>query len=100
MKVTRSVRLSEETMRAVAWLHRRHGDEPSDALRRLVRKGLEKELSGLYARGEISLRQMADLLSLQLREGLDLAWREGVRGNVTMVQALEAATLLDTLAEE
>ena len=72
----------------MAFLQRRQGDDTSDAIRRLVRRGLESELSELYLRGEISLRHAADLLSLPVLECLDLFCRQGVTGNSRCLKLL------------
>lgn len=90
MKVTRSVRLSEDTLKGVTWLQKHGGGDASDVIRRMIRRGLEREIADLYQQGRVSLREMADVLSISVREALDLLWRQGVRGNVTMAQALEA----------
>jgi predicted HTH domain antitoxin len=90
MKVTRSVRLSEETLKGVTWLRKHEGGDASDVIRRMIRRGLEREMVDLYRQGRVSLREMADVLSISVREALDLLWRQGVHGNVTMAQALEA----------
>lgn len=90
MKVTRSVRLPADTLKGVAWLQRREGGDTSDVIRRMIRRGLEREMVELYQRGRVSLREMADILSISARDALDLLWRQGVGGNVSMEQALEA----------
>lgn len=98
MKMARSVRLSAETMKAVSWLQRHHGSDTSEAIRRLVRRGLEQEMSDLYRQGKLSLREMVEVLGAPLRECLDLLLRQGVTGNITMIQALEAADVVEDLS--
>ncbi|MBI3927169.1 MAG: ribbon-helix-helix protein, CopG family [Armatimonadetes bacterium] len=98
MKITRSIRLPEDILKAVAWLQARRGDDTSEAIRRLVRKGLEQEMCELYARGEVSLRQTAEVLSVSVRDSLELLWRHGVQGNITMSQALDALAVSERLA--
>lgn len=100
MKVTRSVRFSEDILKGIAWLQKTQGGDASDAIRRLVRKGLEREIADLYVQGRVSLREFADILSIPVRESLDLLWRMGISGNVTMTQALEAMDVAMKIVEE
>lgn len=100
MKVTRSVRFSEETLRAIQWVQKHEGGDVSDAVRRLLRKGLEREMVDLYQQGRVTLREAGDILSISLRDMLDLVRRHGVSGNITMEQALAARDVADHLAAD
>lgn len=98
MKVSRSVRLSEDLSEGVAWYQRRQGGDASVAIRRLVRKGLEREIAEIYGRGQVTIREASAVLSLPVRECLELMWQLGVTGNVSTSQAVEAWELVDSLA--
>jgi predicted HTH domain antitoxin len=99
MKVTRSVRFSQETLRAIEWIQQREGGDVSDAVRRLLRKGLEREVADLYAQGKVTLREAAEVLSVSLLAAMDLLRHHGVPGNVTMEQALEAREVAAALSD-
>lgn len=94
----RAVRLPEELIRGIEWIGRKERlSKSGEALRRLVRMGLERDLALRYGRGEISLREMADILEVPVREAMEILWEHGVTGNVTAeiaAHALETAKKL------
>jgi len=100
MKISRSVRFSEELWTTICWLHQREGGDISEEIRRLLKKGVEREIAELYRQGKVSLREAADLLARPHRETLELFREMGVPGNVTMAQSLAALDAADALMGE
>lgn len=99
MTDTRSVRFSEDISRAIKWVQKQSGGDASDAIRRLVQKGLEREMADLYTQGRVTLREAAEVLALPLLDVLDVLRRHGVSGNITMEQALDACWTSEVLAK-
>ena len=84
----KAVRLPEDLIRGIEWIGRKERFSKSgEALRRLVRLGLERDLAMRYARGDVSLREMAGILEIPVREALEVLWEQGVKGNVTAAVA-------------
>jgi predicted HTH domain antitoxin len=94
----KAVRLPEDLIRGVEWIGREERlSKPGEALRRLVRLGLERDLALRYRRGEMSLREMAKIMEMSVREALEILWEQGITGNVTAeiaAKALETAKKL------
>ena len=94
----KAVRLPEDLIRGIEWIGRKERlSKSGEALRRLVRLGLERDLSLRYGRGEISLREMAKIMEIPVREALDILWEHGIAGNITAeiaAKALETAKKL------
>jgi predicted HTH domain antitoxin len=62
--------------------------------------GLERDLALRYRRGEVSLREVARILGISVRETLEILWEQGVSGNVTAdiaAKALETAKRLSKI---
>jgi predicted HTH domain antitoxin len=94
----KAVRLPEDMIRGIEWIGKREKlSKSGEALRRVVRLGLERDLAIRYGRGEISLREMAGILEVPVREALNILWEHGIPGNVTAetaALALEVARKL------
>ena len=89
----RAVRLPEDMIRGIEWIGKKEKlSKSGEALRRVVRLGLERDLAIRYGRGEVTLREMAGILEVPVREALDILWEHGIAGNVT---AETAAAALD-----
>jgi len=56
-------------------------DEPT-TLRKFLRLGAEKYVADSYARGEVTLREAANILDVTTRYALELFWDMGLTGNV------------------
>ncbi len=97
----KAVRLPEDMIRGIEWIGRKEKlSKSGEALRRLVRLGLERDLAMRYGRGEVALREMAGILEVPVREALDILWEQGITGNVTAeiaAKALETAEKLSKL---
>ncbi len=100
MTISRSVRFSEDLWKAICWLHQREGGDLSEEIRRLLRKGLEREIAELYRQGRVSLREAADLLAQPPRDTLDLFRDLGIPGNVSTAQSLAALDAAWALTED
>jgi hypothetical protein len=94
----KAVRLPEDLIRGIDWIGRKEKlSKSGEALRRLVRLGLERDLALRYGRGELSLRELAGILEVPVREALELLGEHGIAGNVTAeiaAGALETARRL------
>jgi len=96
----KAVRLPEDLIRGIEWIGRKEKlSKSGEALRRLVRLGLERDLATRYGRGEISLREMAGILEVPVREALDVLWEHGVTGNVTAEMANKALEIAGKLSK-
>ena len=57
--------------------------------------GAEKYVGDIYAHGDISLREAAEVLDLPLREALEFFWDMGISGNVDADKAFKAISLAE-----
>ncbi|MBI2303511.1 MAG: hypothetical protein HYU86_02020 [Chloroflexi bacterium] len=89
----KAVRLSDPLLRGVELLQRREALDASAATRKLLHMGLERYVAQLYREGELTLREVAALLELPLREAMNRLERLGASGNVTSAQSLRALAL-------
>jgi len=94
----KAIRLPDDLLDAVKFAEKRERlDEPT-TLQKFLRLGAEKYIAGLYARGEVSLREAADVLGLPVREALDLFWEMGISGNVGASETLKSILLTEESA--
>ena len=63
-----------------------------------MKKGLEREMAELYAKGQVSLREGAEVLALPVREYMEFMWQLGVPGNISTAQALEGWDAVEKLS--
>jgi hypothetical protein len=95
----KAVRLPEDLIRGIEWIGKKEKlSKSGEALRRVVRLGLERDLAMRYGRGEVSLRELASILEVPVREALDLLSEHGVAGNVTAETASQALETADKLS--
>ncbi len=90
----KAIRLPEDLLKIARFLSDREDSDESDILRKLIKKGAQKYLIELYQKGEISLRQVAHVLTVSIYDAIDLLLKEGVKGNVTTDQVFESFELL------
>jgi hypothetical protein len=96
----KAVRLPENLIRGIEWVGRKEKlSKSGEALRRLVRLGLERDLAIRYGRGEVTLREMAGILEVPAREALDTLWEHGISGNVTAETAAAALEVARKLSK-
>lgn len=58
-------------------------------------RGIEKYVGDSYARGDISLRETANVLDMTVRETLELFWDMGITGNIDADKALKAISFVE-----
>ena len=86
----KALRLPEDLLVTVKYAEKKERlDEPT-TLRKFLRLGAEKYMADCYSRGEISLREAAEILSVPTREALEMFWDLGVTGNVGAEEAMLA----------
>jgi hypothetical protein len=96
----KAVRLPEDLIRGIEWIGKKEKlSKSGEALRRVVRLGLERDLAMRYRRGEVSLRELASILAVPIREALDILSEHGVAGNVTAETASKALETAQKLAK-
>jgi hypothetical protein len=79
---TKTVRIPDRLLQAIELVESREHIEESTAIRKLIRTGLETYIARLYERGEITLRDAAARLNLDLIATMDLFLDHGVKGNL------------------
>lgn len=85
---TRSLRLPDDLLAAIAVVEDREHLEEAPAIRKLLRLGLETYVAGLYRDGRLTLREAAARLGLGPGETLDILAERGVPGNLTASDVL------------
>jgi predicted HTH domain antitoxin len=93
MKV-RSVRIPEEIDKAIDYVARSEKLEKTSSLRKLTRMGFELYVAKSYERGKLTLREVADLLHMNLLETIELLSEMGVRGNIKTKDVMEGLKTL------
>lgn len=88
MKV-KSLRISEDLDRAIDYVARLEKIEKTSSLRKLTRMGFEVYIAKLYERGNLTLREAAKLLNLNLMETIELLNEMGVKGNIKAKDVME-----------
>ncbi len=78
----RSIRIPEDIDKAIDYVARSEKLEKSQSLRKLTRMGIEYYAAKSYERGKLTLREVAELLNLNLPEAIDLLLEIGVKGNI------------------
>ncbi len=90
----KALRLPDDLLEIVRYaVNREKLDEPT-TLRKFLRIGAEQYVAESYARGKISLREAARILSISPREALERFWETGIAGNVEAAEAIKAISLL------
>ena len=87
-------RLPDDVVVAVKYAEKKERLDQPTLVRKFLRMGTERYVAECYSRGEVSLRQAAEVLDLSPRETLDLLWNMGIRGNVgadLVVKSIRAA---------
>lgn len=94
----KALRLPDNLLHAVKFAEKKEKlDEPT-TLRKFLRLGAEKYVADSYERGDISLREAANVLDITTREALDIFWDMGISGNVDADKTLKAIKLVETHA--
>jgi len=86
----KSIRIPDELLSAIELVETREHLEESTAIRKLIRTGLETYLARLYRRGDITLREAADRLGLDLITTIELFMDYGIKGNLDAADVLAA----------
>lgn len=87
MKV-RSMRVPEDIDRAIQYVSKAEKIENTQSLRKLARLGFESYVAQKYRRGQITLRETANLLNVTLSETIELLSQMGVAGNISSSDVL------------
>lgn len=90
MKV-KSIRIPPDIEHAIDFLSRAEKIDSTQSFRKLARIGFENYVATLYQNGKLSIREVAEELSLSLSEALDLLSEKGVTGNIRASDVLDSA---------
>jgi hypothetical protein len=92
----KALRLPDDLLVTVKFAEKKEKlDEPT-TIRKFLRIGAERYMADCYSRGEVSLREAGELLSLTTRDTLELFWNLGITGNVGTQEASKAISLAKT----
>ena len=89
MKV-KSIRLSDDLNEAVDLVSKVEKLENTQAIRKLMRLGLEHFVAGLYRDGKFSLREVARVLNITLSEATDAMNSLGISGNIRAFDVMDS----------
>jgi hypothetical protein len=89
MKV-KSIRIPPDIEHAIDFLSRAEKIDSTQSFRKLARIGFENYVATLYQNGKLSIREVAEELSLSLSEALDLLSEKGVTGNIRASDVLDS----------
>lgn len=91
----KSIRIPDDMLIAIEMVERREHLEESTAIRKLIRTGLETYATRLYRQGNITLRELARRLDLDLIASTELLLDYGVRGNLDASDVMQSIEQLD-----
>lgn len=91
----KALRLPENLLDAVKFAEKKERIDEPTTLRKFLRIGAEKYVGDSYARGDISLREAADILDITTREAIELFWDMGVTGSAGADETLKAIFMLE-----
>lgn len=91
----KALRLPDQILDAVRFAEQKDKIDEPTTLRKFLRLGAEKYVGDSYARGEIGLREAAEVLDISTREALELFWNMGIAGNVGAAEALKAISVVE-----
>lgn len=86
----KSIRIPDDMLSAIELVETREHIEESTAIRKLLRTGLETYVARLYRRGDLTLREAARRLDLDLVAAMDLMLDYGVKGNLQASDVLQS----------
>lgn len=91
----KALRLPDDLLDVVKFAEKREKlDEPT-TLRKFLRLGAEKYVGDSYTRGEISIREAAEILDMATRDVLELFWDMGITGNIGAAETLKALSFVE-----
>lgn len=91
----KALRLPDNLLDAVKFAGKREKIDEPTTLRKFLRLGAEKYIADSYARGEISLREAAEVLDITARETLEFLWDMGITGNVGADEVLKSISIAE-----
>lgn len=98
--IAKTTRLPPGIVKGIKYRTRREGVDESTALRQLLRFGLQEYAIKLYKRGQISLREAADLSNVSVRDMIDLLLEHGVKGNIQCDTQMRSLEIVRELAKK
>lgn len=95
----KALRLPDNLLHAVKFAEKREKIDEPTTLRKFLRLGAEKYIADSYARGEISIREAAEVLDITARETLELLWDMVITGNVGADETLKSISIVEKKVE-
>jgi hypothetical protein len=77
---------------------RKEGLDEEGAVKKIIRLGITDYVLELYKRGDLTVREVSEVLQLSLRETVDLI-EEKIGGNVAIQEQIKAIELARKLSE-
>ena len=93
----KAIRLPQDLLDAVSFAEKQERIDEPTAMRKLLKLGIEKYVTDLYSRGEITMREASKILDVPLRDAMEILLNAGIPGNVTAAQTLKS---LQSLTEK
>ena len=94
----KALRLPDSLLHVVKFAENKEKLDEPNTLRKFLRIGAENYVADNYRRGEISLREAAEVLDMTTRETLELFWNLGITGNVDADMSLKSIAVVKTMA--
>jgi hypothetical protein len=90
--------IRDSSLRSVLDLMRKEGLDEEGAVKKIIRLGITDYVLELYKRGDLTVREVSEVLQLSLRETVDLI-EEKIGGNVAIQEQIKAIELARKLSE-
>jgi len=91
---TKSIRMSDELLEAVALVEKEEKIEETTAIRKLITIGFETYVAERYRSGKMSLASASRRLGLNQIEALHLFSEHGIKGNLDTDDVMHSLKLL------
>jgi hypothetical protein len=90
--------IRDSSLRSVLDLMRKEGLDEEGAVKKIIRLGITDYVLELYKRGDLTVREVSEVLQLSLRETVELI-EEKIGGNVAIQEQIKAIELARKLSE-
>ena len=90
--------IRDSSLKNVLDLMKKEGLDEEGAIKKIIRLGITDYVLDLYQKGELTLREVAEVLNLTLRDALELV-EEKAGGNVSAEEQVKAIELARKLSE-
>ena len=91
--------IRDSSLKNVLDLMKKEGLDEEGAIKKILRLGITDYVLELYQKGELTVREVAEILDISLRDALELIEEKAGGGNVSAEEQIKAIELAKKLSE-